>query len=55
MATDEEIEMMRSLFKLYNIQYINDIVLEFLQLLLKVLQIVAKVQNSSGSNSSSNN
>lgn len=53
LATDEEIEMMRSLFKLYNIQYINDIVLEFLQLLLKVLQIVAKVQNSAGSNSGS--
>ena len=50
MATDEEIDMMRSLFKLYNIQYINDIVLEFLQLLLKVLQLVAKMQQSSSSN-----
>lgn len=50
MATDDEIAMMRELFKLYNIQYINDIVMEFLQLLLKVLQIVAQVQNSSASN-----
>ena len=51
MATDEEIDMMRKLFKLYNIQYINDIVLEFLQMLLKILQIVAKMQqNSSSSN-----
>ncbi len=52
MATDEEIEMMRQLFKLYNIQYINDIVLEFLQLLMRILQIIAKVQSS---NSASNN
>lgn len=50
MATDDEIAMMRELFKLYNIQYINDIVMEFLQLLLKVLQIVAQAQNSSTSN-----
>ena len=49
MATDEEIEMMRELFKLYNIQYINDVIMEFLQLLLKVLQIVAQMQNSSAS------
>lgn len=50
-ATDEEIEMMQKLFKLYNIQYINDIILEFLQMLLKVLEIVAKVQHNSGSSS----
>ena len=51
MATDEEIAMMKELFKLYNIQYVNDIILEFLQILLKVLEIVAKVQGgSSGSN-----
>ena len=50
MATSEEISMMRELFHLYNIQYINDIILEFLQLLLKILEIVAKVQNRSGSN-----
>lgn len=54
MATEEEVEMMKKLFKLYNIQYINDIILEFLQLVLKVLELVAKVQNSSGSSSSSN-
>ncbi len=51
LATDEEIEMMQQLFKLYNIQYINDIILEFLQMVLKVLEIVAKVQHNSGSNS----
>lgn len=49
MATDEEIEMMKELFKLYNIQYINDIVLEFLQMLLKILEFVAKMQQNSSS------
>ncbi len=53
MATDEEIDMMKQLFKLYNIQYINDLILEFLQLILKILQIVAKVQGNSSSSSSS--
>lgn len=50
MATDEEIDMMRELYKLYNIQYINDIVMEFLQMILKALEFVAKIQNNSGSN-----
>lgn len=51
MATDEEIGMMKELFKLYNIQYINDIILEFLQMLLKILEIIAKVQGKSSSSS----
>ena len=49
MATDEEIEKMKELFKLYNIQYVNDLILEFLQMLLKILQFVAKIQGSSRS------
>lgn len=53
LATDEEIDMMRELFKLYNIQYINDILLEFLQVLLKVLQIVAKSQHDSATSNNS--
>ena len=53
MATDEEIAMMKELFKLYNIEYINDIILSALELLYRILQIVAKAQ--SGSSSSSNN
>lgn len=52
MATDEELGMMKELYKLYNIQYINDIIMEFLQLILKVLELVAKIQSDS---SSSNN
>ena len=46
MATDEEIDMMKELFKIYNIQYINDIVLEFLQLIMRALQLIAKVQQA---------
>lgn len=52
MATDEEIDMMKELFKLYNIQYVNDLIMEFLQMLLKILQFVAKIQGNSSSNSS---
>ena len=52
LATSEEREMMKSLFKLYNIQYVNDLILEFLELLLRVLMIFAKIQNSSSSSSS---
>lgn len=50
MATEEEREMMVKLFKLYNIEYVNDLILEFLELLMRVLMLVAK---SSGSSSSS--
>lgn len=52
LATSEEREMMKELFKLYNIQYVNDLILEFLELILRVLMIVAKVQNSSSSSPS---
>ena len=52
LATSEEREMMKSLFKLYNIQYINDLILEFLELILRVLMIFAKAQSSSSSSSS---
>ena len=52
MATEEEIDMMKELFKLYNIQYVNDLIMEFLQMLLKILQFVAKIQGNSSSNSS---
>jgi len=51
MATDEEIEKMKELFKIYNIQYVNDLILEFLQMILKILQFAARIQSSSRSNS----
>ena len=55
LATEEEIKMMEELFKLYNIDYVNDIILSALELLYRVLQIVAAVQGGSSSSSSSSN
>ena len=49
LATDEEIEMMKELFKLYNIQYVNDIILAALELIYRILQIAAKLSNNSNS------
>ncbi|WP_321973377.1 zinc metallopeptidase [Paratractidigestivibacter sp.] len=51
MATDEEIRMLRKLFRLYNIEYINNMVLSMLEILYRALQIMAAV-NGSGSKSS---
>ncbi len=50
LATKEELEMCRKLFRLYNIEYINDMVIALLELIYRVLQIVAYAQNSSSSN-----
>ena len=50
-ATAEEVEMCEKLFRLYNIEYINDMVIALLELVYRVLQIVAYVQNSSSSSS----
>ena len=51
LATKEELEMCKKLFRLYNIEYINDMVIALLELIYRVLQIVAYVQNSSSSSS----
>lgn len=48
-ATDEELEMCKELFRLYNIEYINDMVIALLELIYRVLQIIAYVQNASSS------
>lgn len=52
MATDEELAMCRKLFRLYNIEYINDMVIALLELVYRVLQIIAYVQNTSSSSRS---
>lgn len=49
MATDEELDMCKKLFRLYNIEYINDMVIALLELVYRVLQIVAYAQSSSSS------
>ena len=43
MATAEELADLKELFRLYNIQYINDIILACLELLYTVLQIAIEV------------
>ena len=47
MATEDELVMLKKLFKLYNIQYVNDMIVSLLELIYRVLQIVAYAQNSS--------
>lgn len=54
LATAEELDMCKKLFRLYNIEYINDMVIALLELIYRVLQIVAYVQNSSSSSSNNN-
>ena len=52
MVTDEELAMCKKLFRLYNIEYINDMVISLLELVYRVLQIIAYVQNASSSGKS---
>ena len=46
LATEEELEKLQTLFKLYNIQYVNDIILSSLELLYRILEIVVKVKSA---------
>ncbi len=46
MATGEEIDMITELYKIYNIQYVNDIIMAFLEMILRVLRFIANTQNS---------
>ena len=50
LASDEELTMLKKLFKLYNIQYVNDMIVALLELIYRVLQIVAVLQNNSSNN-----
>ncbi len=49
MATEEEIESMKKLFKLYNIRYINDMILSALELLYYVLRFASAFSSSRSS------
>lgn len=51
LATKEELEDCKKLFRLYNIEYINDMIIALLELIYRVLQIIAYAQNSSSSSS----
>ena len=50
LATDEEIAMMQDLFRLYNIEYINNIIIALLEMILRVLQIIAEAQAKNSGN-----
>ena len=46
MATDEELTMIKDLFKLYNIEYVNDMIIALLELIYRILQVVAYIQQN---------
>ena len=45
MATEEELTDLKKLFHLYNVQYVNDIILSSLELLYTILQIALAITN----------
>ena len=54
LVTKEELNSLKELFHLYNVQYINDIILSSLELVYTALQIMAMFQGNSSSSSSRN-
>ncbi|MCF0133309.1 MAG: zinc metallopeptidase [Blautia sp.] len=47
LATEEEIEMCRKLYHLYNIEYVNNMIIALLEMIYRVLQIVVEVKMKS--------
>jgi Zn-dependent membrane protease YugP len=47
LITNEELELLKDLFHLYNVQYINDIILSSLELIRVAIQIAATFKDSS--------
>ena len=45
LATEDELQDLKELFHLYNIQYVNDIVLSSLELIYTVLEILVEIKN----------
>ena len=52
LATEEEMGMCKKLFRLYNIEYINNMIIALLEAIYRVLQIVGYAQGGSASTSS---
>lgn len=50
LVEEDEIDMINDLYSLYNIQYVNDIILSSLELLYRVLEIALKILKSSKKN-----
>ena len=51
LVTNEELELLKDLFHLYNVQYINDIILSSLELIRVAIQIAATFKDASTSKS----
>ena len=51
LATAEELASLKELFHLYNVQYINDIILSSLELIYYALQIIIAINGNSSSSS----
>jgi Zn-dependent membrane protease YugP len=49
LANQEELENLKDLFRLYNIQYVNDIILSSLELIYKILEILIAINGNSSS------
>ena len=49
LITEEESEKLKKLFHLYNVQYINDIILSVLELIYNILKIVMMIKGDSSS------
>src|SRR5574344_1297948 len=47
MATAEELEMLKKLFKLYNIEYVNDMIIALLELIYRILILITNLQSNS--------
>lgn len=52
LATSEEQELIQRLYHLYNIEYINNIILAILEIIYRILMIALRVNSSSSSSSS---
>ena len=52
LANEEEMEMCKKLFHLYNIEYINNMIIALLEAIYRVLQIVGYAQGTSSASSS---
>ena len=48
-ATEEELSLLKELFHLYNVQYINDIILSSLELIYYALEILSALNDNSTS------
>ena len=51
LANDTEIEQIKGLYKVYNLEYVNNMIIAFLELVLRVLQIVAGAQGAASRSS----